>query len=75
MLDTEQERQARDAAEFLVGDCGCPAADLIGVVDGDDDVEPGELEVLEVKLFAKLATDLREARPARYVGFYVQGGL
>ena len=75
ILGTEPEPQARDAAEFLVGDGGCPAADLFGVVDGDDDVESGELEVLEVRLFAKLATDLREARPARCVGFYVQEGL
>lgn len=75
MLDTELEPQARDAAEFLVGDGGCPAAELVGVVDSDDDVESGELEVFGAKLVAKPATDLREARPARCVGFYVQGGL
>lgn len=75
ILGTEPEPQARDAAEFLVGDGGCPAADLFGVVDGDDDVESGELEVFGAKHVAKPATDLREARPARCVGFYVQGGL
>lgn len=67
VLGAELECQARNAAEFLVGDGGCPAADLFGVVDSDDDVESVEREVEEASLVAKLATDLQQSWPVRRV--------
>lgn len=54
ILHPELEPQARDAAEFVVVDGCCPAANDVDVVHGDNDVEVVILVVQEAGLVAEL---------------------
>ena len=60
---------------YLVGDGGCPEAGLIGIVDGDDDMELVEPGVKAASLGPKLATDLQEPRSTRCVQLSVPRGI
>jgi hypothetical protein len=61
------EVQALDAAELVVGEGLCPATNLGGVVDGNNDVVLHEFVVHEAGLGAELTRVLQEAWSERLV--------